>query len=163
MSVNSYLPHVLVLPEDDANSQIATGFHLQVDSAKYRQMDVLPVAGGWNEVLETFISVHVVEMERHADRYMVLLIDFDEREERLQHAKTRIPAHLTHRVFIIGAWSEPEALRKDLGSYETIGSALAKDCREETDTIWAHDLLRHNASELHRLRALVRPILFASI
>ncbi len=36
----------------------------------------------------------------------------------------------------------------------------AQDCREDTDTIWGHDLLRHNASELARLRHQVRPILF---
>ena len=28
MSVNKYLPHVLVLPEDDANRQLANGFLL---------------------------------------------------------------------------------------------------------------------------------------
>jgi hypothetical protein len=28
MSVNKYLPHVLVLPEDDANRQMANGFFL---------------------------------------------------------------------------------------------------------------------------------------
>jgi hypothetical protein len=38
--------------------------------------------------------------------------------------------------------------------------ALAKDCREGTDTTWWHALLQHNASELDRLRACVRPILF---
>jgi hypothetical protein len=40
---------------------------------------------------------------------------------------------------------------------------MAKDCREGTDTIWRHDLLRHNAGELDRLAAHVRPILFPSI
>jgi len=64
------------------------------------------------------------------------------------------------RVFILGAWTEPEDLKADLGSYETIGLAMAKDCREETNRIWRHDLLRHNTSEIDRLRRLVRPILF---
>jgi hypothetical protein len=59
---------------------------------------------------------------------------------------------LKDRVFVLGVWSEPEALKANLGSYETIGMAMAEDCREETDTIWGHDLLRHNASELDRLR-----------
>ena len=163
MSANKYLPHVLVLPEDDANSQLANGFHLQVDSARYRQMDVLPVAGGWNEVLKCFLSDQVPYMNHYPRRYMVLLIDFDGREERLQDAKARIPAHLSDRVFILGALSEPEALKRaDLGPFETIGSALAEDCREEADTTWGHELLRHNARELDRLRVSVRPILFPS-
>jgi hypothetical protein len=92
---------------------------------------------------------------------MVRLIDFDGVEGRLQHANARIPEHLTDRVLILGVWSEPEPLRADLGSsYESIGLALARDCREETDGVWGHDLLQHNAGELGRLRESVRPILF---
>jgi hypothetical protein len=44
---------------------------------------------------------------------------------------------------------------------ETIGLKMAQACREETDGIWGHNLLRHNASELDRLRKHVRPILFS--
>ncbi len=65
-------------------------------------------------------------------------------------------------MFVLGVWSEPEDLRADLGSYETIGLALARDCREETDQTWEHCLLQHNAAELMRLRESVRPILFPS-
>ena len=46
--------------------------------------------------------------------------------------------------------------------YEDIGRAMAKDCREETNTTWGHGRLRHNAGELDRLRQHVRPILFQS-
>ena len=92
---------------------------------------------------------------------MVLLIDLDGIERRLGEAKAKIPEHLTDRVFILGALTSPEALKQaDLGSYEVIGSDMAKDCREGTDNIWGHQLLQHNASELDRLRERVRPILF---
>jgi hypothetical protein len=95
---------------------------------------------------------------------MVLLLDFDSDIERLARVRAQVPADLMERVFIIGALSEPEALKQaGLGTYEEIGSGLAKDCREETDTIWGHELLQHNASELDRLRQHVRPILFPSI
>lgn len=59
MSPNRHRPHVLVLPEDDANRELANGFHLQIDLTRQRQMQVLPVAGGWNEVLKRFKSEHV--------------------------------------------------------------------------------------------------------
>jgi hypothetical protein len=161
MSPNKEKAHLLVLPEDDANSQLATGFHLEVDSTRYRQMQVLPPAGGWKEVLKRFNKDEVQGMEKWADRIMVLLIDFDGTQDRLDEAKAEIPDHLTERVFILGTLTEPEDLRKaSLGNYETIGSALAKDCREETDSTWAHPLLQHNAGELDRLREHVRPILF---
>ena len=161
MSVNKYQPHVLVLPEDDANRQLANGFHLEVPwigSGRCRCFRWRVVGlRSWT----SFKSDHVDEMERYPNRFMVLLIDFDGSEERLTEAKAKIPADLTDRVFILGALTTPEALKQaNLGSYEEIGSAMAKDCREETDTIWGHELLQHNASELDRLREHVRPILF---
>ena len=162
MSVNRYQPHVLVLPEDDANRQLANGFILD-QFLSTRKIQVLEEAGGWIEVLDRFESGHVDDMDRYDKRFMVLLIDFDGQEGRLDNAKAIIPHRLKDRVFILGTWSEPEALRQDLGSYETIGLAMAKDCREETDTIWGHNLLVHNTSELNRLRACVRPILFQTV
>jgi hypothetical protein len=125
---------------------------------------VLQEAGGWTQVLERFKSDHIVGMNHYSGRFMVLLIDFDGDEARLTKAKAEIPEHLTERVFILGALTNPEALRQaNLGPYEGIGLGMAKDCREGTDTIWGHELLQHNASELDRLREHVRPILFSSI
>lgn len=46
MSVNNYKPHLLVLPEDEANRQLANGF-LQDFSLNLRCIQVLPIAGGW--------------------------------------------------------------------------------------------------------------------
>ena len=164
MSVNRYRPHVLVLPEDDANRQLANGFHLEINPLLTRYIQVLEEAGGRTKVLERFKSDHVIEMDRYPTRFMVLLIDFDDKEERLNAARAAISGHLTERVFILGVLSEPETLRKaKLGSYETIGGAMARDCREETDAILGHELLRHNACELDRLRVQVRPILFRPI
>jgi hypothetical protein len=159
---NRHQPHVLVLPEDDANSRIANGFLLELDQSLLRKIQVFPVAGGWRAVLDRFVSDHVADMDRYTKGYMVLLIDFDGVEGRLSDAKQKIPERLSDRVFILGAWTAPERLKSALGPYETIGSALARDCREGTDTTWGHDLLRHNATEIGRLRRLVRPILFAA-
>ena len=160
MSVNRYQPHLLVLPEDDANRQLANGFHLNVDLVRQRRMQVLPVAGGWNEVLDRFQSVHVMEMVRRPNRLMVLLIDCDGNEERLRTARSIIPPDLADRVFVLGVLTDPEALKADLGAYEQIGSAMATDCREGTNKTWGHPLLQHNAAEVERLRTHVRQILF---
>ncbi len=157
MSVNKSKAHVLVLPEDDANRQIANGFQLYVDS---RQLQVLVEAGGWAKVLECFATEHIRRMERFPNRFMVLVIDLDDRGDRRSYVAAKIPIHLTHRVFILSTLTEPEKLKTDLGSYETIGFALAKDCREGTDKTWSHKLLQHNAAEVRRLNEQVRPILF---
>lgn len=89
MSANKHRPHVLVLPEDDANRQPANGFLLEVDPVGMRRMQVLPVAGGWNDVLESFVAEHVREMDLYTARFMVLLIDFDSNEGRLEAAKKK--------------------------------------------------------------------------
>lgn len=100
-------------------------------------------------------------MNRYTNGFIVLLIDFDRNNGRLDEARDRIPEPLRDRIFILGARSEPEDLKKaGLGIYEAIGLAMARDCREETEEIWGHELLRHNAGELARLREQVRPILF---
>ena len=162
--VNRYLPHVLILPEDDATRQLANGFQMKIDWSRQRQMQVLPEAGGWTNVLDLFESEHVTEMDRCPNRYMILLIDFDGKRERLQYAINRIPGNLSGRVFILGALTQPEALRQAIsGTYETIGKAMADDCRDNTDTIWGHALLCHNAGELDRLRQHVSSILFPQI
>ena len=118
------------------------------------------MAGGWKRALDSFESDHVREMDRYPNRFMVPLIDFDGHEDRLSYAKKAIPTRLVDRVFIPCVWAEPEELRADLGSYETIGKAMAQDCRENTDATWRHDLRRHNSGEIDRLRARVRPFLF---
>jgi hypothetical protein len=157
--MNMERPHVLVLPEDDANRQLANGFQL-CHSLDTRRMQVLKEAGGWRVVLDHFENELVPGMQRNQNRFVVLLIDFDGKEDRLEMAKARIPDHLKERVFVLGAWRNPEELRRNLGSYEEIGSAMAKDCLEDEELTWSHDLLRHNAGELERLRESVRPILF---
>src|SRR5262245_36898462 len=120
MSVNKNRPHVFVLPEDDANRQLANEFHLQIDPTRQRQMQILKVAGGWNQVCHLFQTVHVAEMDRNQYRSMVLLIDFDGHGNRLQQVQNSIPDRLRDRVFILGAWTNPEMLRANLGSYQKI-------------------------------------------
>jgi hypothetical protein len=160
MSVNKYQPHVYVLPEDDANRQLANGFLLH-PNLRTRKIQVLPEAGGWHEVLNRFASEHINGMERYGHRFMVLVIDCDGNPDRVAEARDRIPPSLQNRVFIIGSLSQPEALRTELGSYEAIGQALANDCCANTNATWGHALLNHNAAELERLRQHVFPIIFA--
>ena len=161
MSVNKYRPHIFVLPEDDADRQLANGFILGLPT---RQVQVLPEAGGWEVVLNSFHSDHVDGMDLNENRFMVLLIDFDGHPDRLRYAKGRIPEHLTDRVFILGALGEPEDLKRaNLGSYEKIGSDMAADCRDGTEHTWGHKLLQHNAGELDRLCKRVGAILFPPV
>lgn len=159
---NKYIPHVLVLPEDDANRQIANGFTLH-PSLNSRVIQVLPPPGGWSRVVESFCSNQVTDLRRYAERRMVLLIDYDGQfPQRLDDIREQIPDDLLERVFILGVLSEPEELKRDLRhpGFEKIGEALADDCSQNTQNMWGNHLLRHNHDELERLIQDVKPFLF---
>ncbi|MGA2478632.1 MAG: hypothetical protein ABSG63_07785 [Spirochaetia bacterium] len=160
MSVNRYLPHVLVLPEDDANRQIANGFLLD-PFLNDRAIQVLPPAGGWSKVRDSFAEAYLPEMAKLRQRYMILLVDFDKHDNRVKEVKKVIPPELVDRVFVVGVLSEPEELKKaKLGKYEDIGKGLSEDCRNQSAKTWGHELLRHNLVEVGRMTSIVRPILF---
>lgn len=163
MSTNKYRPHLLILPEDRANAQLANGF-VKMTSPSYQAIQVLPEAGGWLAALKQFQGNHVSGMQKFTERFLVLLIDFDgEFSTRIQSVKCGIPTDLQDRVFVLGSAYDPETLKVALGSgsLEKIGSDLAQDCREQTHTIWQHQQLQHNAAEVARLAACVRSFLFA--
>jgi hypothetical protein len=157
--INRYRPHILVLPEDDANSQIINGFLLEADESR---IQVLPEAGGWAAVIDRFCHNEVPAMGRYPDRYMILVLDFDNDADRLTKVRSKIPADLADRVFVLGVFSELEDLKRKRGqAFESIGSDLARDCRGGNG-IWLDELLAHNSAELERIdRADLHQILFA--
>jgi hypothetical protein len=160
MSINRYQPHIIVLPEDRANEEIANGF-IQGENVNERAIQVERPAGGWGKVVEKFTEVHVSEMRQFTKSMIVLLIDFDEREDRFSHVNSQIPDDLRERVFILGVQSNPESLRRDIKkNFESIGETLAKDCSDNTNELWGHDLLKHNKTELDRMILSVKPFLF---
>lgn len=160
MRINRYVPHLLVLPEDDPNRQIANGFSLS-SNLDPRRIQVLPPPGGWTYVIAEFENNHVSAMRKYTETRLVLLIDFDDRENRLSYVKSKIPDDLEPRVFILGVQSEPENLKRETNkNFEKIGQAIGKDCVNNTNELWGHDLLKHNQAELERAIADVKPFLF---
>jgi len=161
--IDRYQPHVLVLPEDDANRQIANGFKLNLEFKKSNSLRILPPAGGWVKVVEAFNNDQVNDVQKYGERRIILLIDFDNHfPERLDYIKSRIPDGISERVFVLGALSDPQELKTRMArkGLEEIGKSLAQDCSENTQRIWGYEMLRHNRSELDRLILSVKPILF---
>lgn len=159
MAVNEKRPHIFVLSEDEANRKILIGFVQGVDKNP-RQIQALRFNRGKSDVLEDFIKVYVGKLRDYNKSFVVLLLDFDEnvrfRDQILEH----VPEEVRDQVFVIGAPDEPEHLRRVLGDFETIGQNLARDCRDNTQITWGHDLLKHNLEELARMPPDVRSILF---
>jgi hypothetical protein len=80
-----------------------TGWHglfkLDLSPSTIRRMQVLPAAGGWLKVLNCFESDHIGGMDRHAGRFMILLIDFDGQKDRLNFAKGKFPERLRKSLY----------------------------------------------------------------
>lgn len=159
--MNKYDDHLLILPEDEPNEVMANGF-VEHHSVLDRRVMVLERARGWLPAVETFQRGLAQSMRNYPKRRVLIVIDFDERENRREYVESKLPSDIRDRVFVLGTRSEPERLKAALNgqSYERIGRLLAEDCLRNTDTTWSHPLLEHNKGELTRLRDQVRPFLF---
>ncbi|NEQ65556.1 MAG: hypothetical protein F6K21_08655 [Symploca sp. SIO2D2] len=105
MSINRYKPHVFVLPEDDANRQIANSFVLH-PNLRERVIQVLPPARGWKKVVSKLVEFYIPEMRHFSEERVVLLIDFDQDEGRLSYVDEQIPNDLKERVFVLGVLND---------------------------------------------------------
>ena len=160
MMVNKYRPHVWLIPEDDANRQLANGFLLH-DAVDDRKVNVRAPAGGWAKVLEVFEGEYLPLLRGSMNAHVVMLIDFDENENRKERFENRIPEELKPRVFVIGSKSDPERLKGELKmTLEEIGGKLAQDCLNDAFKLWQHPQLIHNEREVQRLVQVVKPIVF---
>jgi hypothetical protein len=154
--VNRHKPHVYILPEDDANRQVAIEalLVLGIDTQRYK---VLHVARGWLAAKNTFLSDHVSKMRLYPFRRFVLLVDGDKDTKRFEQIRSEIPIDLRDRVFILGSLHEPEDLKTDFGSLDEIGSKLAEDLSNSTLGRWNHSLLAINIPEVRRMQATLCP------
>jgi hypothetical protein len=159
--MNKYMSHIYVIPEDDANRQLADGFVLH-HQVKDTRIQVMPPAGGWTMVLKAFQDEYIQRLRNYTDGHVVMLIDFDdEGEPRKARFDEEIPDDLKNRVFVIGAKNTPEALKAVVNmSFEAIGMSLANDCDDGNSEHWDHEQLQHNDDERQRLVQTVRPFLF---
>lgn len=159
MGLNKYQDSLLILPEDDANRQLAVGFSVNLN-VKENAIQVLNEAGGWSKAVDSLEKTYSHILRKYTKMRIVLLIDFDQRDDRLAYVQQRIPDELRDRVFILGVQSEPERLKVSLRKgLEAIGESMADDCANDTDEIWGHALLNHNQAELARMIRTVKPFL----
>jgi hypothetical protein len=161
MSANNHRPHLLVLPEDDANRQILVGFR-NYHAVNSRQMPIQNVAKGWLKALDSILKEHVGLMRTYPHRHVLLAIDFDNHLTRRNDVMSQIPQDLHNRFYVIGCSDEPERLFASSRTRpEALGELLAGDCDHGTSVAWSHAMLAHNAQEVERLRTNVKPFLFS--
>lgn len=160
MGVNRHRAHLIVVPEDDANRQIANGFE-QIASLVGAQFRIATVSGGWTRVREDLLARYSQHLKRYPMALLLLLVDFDGTSNRVEEVKRDLDPSLMGRVFVLGAKTNPEDLRRAMNlSFEAIGLEVGKACLGENASLWCHELLQHNQPELQRLEASVKPFLF---
>ena len=124
----------------------------------------MPYSKGRPDVVKKFKDSYAPDMSKYPQRRVILLVDFDEKTDRLDRLATvqkEIPPDLMDRVFVLGVFSEPEKLRNALNKhFSEIGKELATNCSEGKYGLWRHELLKHNKTELERMIELVKPFLF---
>lgn len=158
MALNRERLHLLVLPEDDATRSIANGF---VDVAT-GPMQVLNPARGWPNVLHQFETDQISQLRKYRHQHLVLLIDFDDQyPARLGQFQNAMPGDVQDRVYVLGALTEAETLKRESGKkFGPLGQALAQACAADDDGLWSIGQLMHNKDEIQRLKTNVKPFLF---
>jgi hypothetical protein len=160
--MNKYVPHVIVIPEDRADEQLANGF-VDHDQVKAPRIVVARPAGGWREVIKVYKEEYIPYLRGYKCAHVVMLIDFDnDYAARRPEIELEIPADLKDRTFVVGPADEPETLKAALvnGPFEDIGGALADECYKNTNIKWSHAHLVHNNPELARLSMTVKGFVF---
>jgi hypothetical protein len=163
MSRNRFRDHVIILPEDDADRQIANDFcssHHLINANM--NVQVVNEAGGWRRAQDLLEQTYVPYLQKFMRSRVVLVIDFDSRPARRIDVLRNIPKELQARVFVIRSLTNPEELKSSLNkTLEEIGIDIADQCaRETTDSLWNTDLLSHNRDEINRLSDEIRGLLF---
>ena len=104
MGINKERPHLHLLPEDDQDADLAKGFLLHLkENWRTVPVMVLPPPGGWLKALEYFRDNLIADMRRCKGRRTVIVIDFDEDDDRRRKAQSFIPDDVADRVFVVGS------------------------------------------------------------
>jgi hypothetical protein len=160
VAVNRHIRHLFVIPEDDANRQMAIGFEKD-DRVRGNAIQIVPPAGGWEKALKKLADDYFPLVQSNANSHVLVLIDCDGNSERLADALAQVPKEIEDRVFIVGTLGEPEILKKSLNlPLEMIGGIVADECFDPDSKIWQHDQLKHNAVEVARLKSALSNAVF---
>ncbi|MFN0134603.1 MAG: hypothetical protein ACKVS9_00625 [Phycisphaerae bacterium] len=159
--MNKYEPHVIVLPEDDATRQLATGF-VDYPAVHAHRIRVVSPAGGWVKAVDLMCSSYMPHMRSYNSAHLVLVIDFDKDSDRYRTAiEPRVPAELRNRVFVFGPLTNVEVLKREARrKTEELGRDLASECERGESQQWSMPELQHNLPERDRALQCIRSIIF---
>ncbi|MDR2019270.1 MAG: hypothetical protein LBQ14_00715 [Treponema sp.] len=128
MSTNKYRNHLVIYTEDNATSQLAESF-LNNDGFNRYKANVLPPCRGWNDAVES--AIRDTQLGTGLRR-VVVLIDLDKQNCRINEIRKKIPPQYADKIFVIGWSGKIENLKSALAcsgkGFEKLGEKLAQDC-----------------------------------
>src|SRR5690606_13207530 len=99
-AMSKFQPHLIIIPEDEANDAIAIGFSTH-DAVDNRRIQRKKVAGGWNKAVE-LSKAQYDYLKAYPTAHLLMLIDMDGNPSRREQVTASIPDDLKNRVFVLG-------------------------------------------------------------
>ncbi len=158
MSVNLFKPHLVILPEDEKNRDIALAVQRHLPRAFANQIKIENPLRGW---LKTLDAIDLVYQPNKDEQYIVAVIDFDDNlEERHQMIAKRFEENGYNKghVFVIGAKSEAENVWQMPILQDKTLRLENEDYLKFTDRFWTSDQLVHNRATLEALCQMVHKV-----
>ncbi len=159
MGLNKHKPGLYVIPEDDADRQIANGF--LEDFRVQNAFQVMPPAQGREKVLSQIIEVYVPILQKYKQLKVIGVLDFDGRKDRYEQKLQEIPNGVRERVFLLGTLNNPEKLKASAGlHFESLGEKLAQECCDANFELWNNEQLVFLKDEVLRAKEELWTVLF---
>jgi hypothetical protein len=160
MSINKYRNHLVVYTEDSATSQLTESF-LNNDGFD-RCKASIQQCRGWNAAVESAMRDIRLEI---GFRRVVILIDLDKQNSRIDEVKEMIPPKYVDKIFVIGWSGKIENLKSSLAcsgkGFEKLGEKLAQDCLAGCRGAWESEYFSqfrgayHGYSEKQQIQSLI--------
>ena len=125
-------------------------------------MQVMPVAGGWEKVVNQILEIYVPKVRSNPNTHVVGIIDCDNHPDRIAVQLSQVPDDVRERVFLLGTLDDPQAFKRSVKlTFERIGIQLVDECFHKSLKLWRHAQLTHISDEIDRAAATLHPILFS--
>ena len=157
--MNKFKPHLFIVPEDDADRQIAVGFQMHLEAKG--EMQIVDVARGWLKVVGVIKDEYVPLLKNNLNSHVLGIIDCDKDVDRIAEQLENFPEDIRNRIFLLGVNENPQEFKRSAKMhFAEIGEKLADECYKDELDLWNHEMLSYSSSEALRAKDVLRELVF---
>lgn len=157
--MNKFKPHLFIVPEDDADRQIAVGFQMHLEAKG--EMQIVDVARGWLKVVGVIKDEYVPLLKNNLNSHVLGIIDCDKDADRIAGQLENFPEDIRNRIFLLGVNENPQEFKRSAKMhFAEIGEKLADECYKDELDLWNHEMLSYSSSEALRAKDVLRELVF---